>query len=110
MMIRKANRFSREKVASNPNCCCKNFLAAFEMKYASEKDGRNGLFTKYEYARRQALYYQMLYEWLQSHPEWEKESPAAYEDNLNYTEKELETVFAKHLQYGEAAEYIKGLI
>ena len=80
------------------------------MKYASEKDGRNGLFTKYEYARRQALYYQMLYEWLQSHPEWEKESPAAYEYDLNYTEKELETVFAKHLQYDEAAEYIKGLI
>lgn len=110
MMIRKANRFSREKVASNPNCCCKNFLAAFEMKYASEKDGRNGLFTKYEYARRQALYYQMLYEWLQSHPEWEKESPAAYEDDLNYSEQELEAIFAKHLQYGEAADYIKGLI
>lgn len=52
----------------------------------------------------------MLYEWLQSHPEWEKESPAAYEYDLNYTEKELETVFAKHLQYDEAAEYIKGLI
>ena len=30
--------------------------------------------------------------------------------NQFYTEKELETVFAKHLQYDEAAEYIKGLI
>ena len=80
------------------------------MKYASEKEERNGLFTKYEYARRQALYYRMLYEWLQAHPEWEKESPAAYDGALNYSEQELEAIFAKHLNTARLQIIFKGLI
>lgn len=113
------DRFNPCNMQRSDNPYCHEFLKLFKARWNTSKystafhknaatPSMKRLMSAYLKAHKMSIYYSVLVDYLSSHTEWcvRASSKTDIYPGIEYTQKELEILFAKHLKYEETAEYV----